>query len=124
MSPLKRRLVEDRAMRDAARAVVRADIELLKASLGEEGAAARSMEAGGDYLRLVGEGAWDVIADNRGKSAGLFGLALAGLAAWFFREEVTEAVTGFLEALGEPAEDDDAGESSPPTEEPLAEHRP
>jgi hypothetical protein len=131
MSPLKRRLVEDRAMRDAARAVITADIDLLKADVAEQGLASRSMEAGSDYVKLVSEGAWDVVSENRGKAGGILGVAVAGLAAWFFREEIAHAVSGFFEGLGDhvdeaadnDAMDDDMGEQSPTPAEHQAEHR-
>lgn len=112
MSPAKRRLLEDRAMRDAARAVVKADVELIKSDVREEGAVSRTMSAGTDYLKLVGEGALDLANEHRAKTGGLIAMAIALLAAWFFRREIGELLGGIVDGLtkGEPDETDDIPE--------------
>jgi hypothetical protein len=50
MTALPPRFVEDRALRDAARAVVDEDIALLRASLGEQGVASRVSQSVGTTI--------------------------------------------------------------------------
>lgn len=115
MSPLKLRLLEDRALRDAARAVVKADVAFLKADVQQQGVGARVAESGSDYVRTIADGAMELVEDNRGTATGLFTLAAAGLAAWFFREELTDLVMKFFGPDdAEAGTDDSAGEDAEP----------
>ncbi|MEL6487747.1 MAG: hypothetical protein AAFQ13_11485 [Pseudomonadota bacterium] len=91
--------LEDRALRDAARAVLIADIEHARTSLSGKAVAAR-------VAGTIGDGAKDAIDvakthahDNRGILAGL----MAVLALWFAREPL-------LEIFGRVAEPEDAQE--------------
>lgn len=105
MSPLKQRLAEDRAMRDAARKNVETDIAVLKGETSEQGVAEKLVDGGIDLARTLGDGAMDMAGDSRGKLGGTVGLAVAGIAAWIFREPIMDMIDGFLaeadEALAE-----------------------
>lgn len=101
MSPLKLRLIEDRAMRDAARAVVDADIARLKDGVQTQGLGARAAEAGSDYLRTIGEGALDLMREEKAKAGTYAALGAAALAAWLFRGQIAEAMCGLWEGLSE-----------------------
>lgn len=99
MSDLPAEFVEDRALRDAARAVLMADIEHARDSLSGKRVAAR-------VAGTIGDGAKDAIDvakthahDNRGILAGLIAL----LALWFAREPL-------LEMFGRVTEPEDAPE--------------
>lgn len=108
----KLRLLQDRALRDAAKQVVTTDLALMRADLAQGGVANRAAETGTDYLKLLGEGALDMASDNRGKLAGgVVALALAGIAAWVLREQIGEVVAGFFES----DDDDDAEPEAPQT---------
>lgn len=87
MTALPPRFIEDRALRDAARAVVDEDIAMLRASLGEQGVASRvSQSVGTTITGRIRAGASDVLdqakqtaSDNRGIIAVLVGAILLWL---------------------------------------------
>ncbi|MFC3097730.1 hypothetical protein [Alteraurantiacibacter palmitatis] len=114
MSPLKLRLIEDRAMRDAARAVVEADIARLKDGVQVQGLASRTAEAGTDYLRIMGEGALDLVREDKARAGAYAALAAAALAAWLFRDTLAEAMRGLWDGLTEHAPDSTVSEHDTP----------
>jgi hypothetical protein len=96
VSPLKQRLVEDRAMRDAARAIVETDLAIIKGEGSERGVAERLIDGGRDLARTLGDGAMDMAGDDRGKLGGAVAIGIAGIAAWLFRGTIMDAVESFL----------------------------
>ena len=111
MSPAKLRYLEDRLMRDAARANVMTDVELLKSDMDEEGPATRVAEGGADYLRILADGAMDIAASNKGKVAGGVAMGVAGLALWLFREPILQTIESFM---GDQGDGGDAEPIDPP----------
>lgn len=99
MSPMKLRLAQDRALRDAARAVVTNDVEFIKADVAEHGVASRVWSTGADYARIMADGAIDVAKENRGKLSGSLALLAAGLAVWIYRDQIGDLVSGMVEGL-------------------------
>ena len=87
---LERRLREDRAMRDQALALVKADIAHLKADYSEKGVGERAKE------RLLGgatdiyEEAAEVASDNRGIAAAV----IAALLVWIARNPILNLLFG------------------------------
>ena len=100
MSNLEQRLQEDRAMRDAAKAVLLADLEHAKASFSGKGLTERLTDRIGDGAKDVFEVAKEQADDNRGILAALIGAVLL----WFGREPLLE-----LLGFGEPEEDNNHG---------------
>ena len=86
MSRLPTDFIEDRALRDAARAVLVADIEHARTSLSGKAVAARVAGTIGDGAKDAVEVAKVHADDNRGILAGL----IAILAVWFAREPLLE----------------------------------
>ena len=115
MSPALRRLLEDRAMRDAARAVVERQVAYLKDEAQQGALATRALQAGADYAGTMAEGALDLAAEHRGKLGAGAGLLVAGLAAWFFRDAIGDFVSGLLDGI---ADDETADEDAEPTAPP------
>lgn len=107
MSPRKLRLLEDKALRDAAKLNVTTDVAIIKADAEAQGPAARVTEAAADYLRILGEGAIDVAKENKGQLAGGIALAAAGVAAWLYRDTILEVIDGFLAGQEESEEETD-----------------
>lgn len=99
MSPMKRRLHEDRALRDAARGVVTRDVAYLKSDVAEQGLVSRVMATGADYACVMADGAVDIARENRGKLSGGVALLAAGLAVWIYRDEIGDLVSGMVEGL-------------------------
>lgn len=97
MSALPQRFVEDRALRDAARAVLDEDIARLRASLGEQGVASRVTSSIGTTVtgRLkagasdVLESAKDTAIDNRGMIA----LLVSAVLLWLMRGPLLALMT-------------------------------
>ena len=98
MSPIEQQFREDRALRDAAKAVLLADIEHARASLSVKGVADRVGGRIGDGAKDVFEAAKAQADDNRGILAALIGAVLL----WLAREPIME-----LLGLAEVAEDTD-----------------
>ena len=88
MTSLPKRYIEDKAMRDAAKGVLEADLEHFKTTLAEQGLAGRvSAQITGKVRRRISAGARDVFAqaqnlaeDHRGVLAVLVDMAIAALA--------------------------------------------
>lgn len=115
MSPGKQRLLEDRAMRDAAKAVVTNDITYLKSEAGRKSLAERALDGGIDYARNVADGAIDLVDRNKVSLSGGIGLAAAAVLGWIFRAEIAQAVSGVVEGLL--SGDDDTTSDEPASEE-------
>lgn len=111
MSPMKHRLIEDRTMRDAARAVVDGDVAFLKAEVAEQGLGSRVIATGMDYAQVLAEGAVDLANDHRGKVSGGLGLVVLGLAGWIYRDRLGELFGGLVDGLL-PGDDDDMDTST------------
>jgi hypothetical protein len=101
MSPLKQRLAEDRAMRDAARANVEVDLAVLKGEGSDQSTTERLFDGAKDLARTLEDGAMDMAGDSRGKLGGVLALGIAGVAAWIFRKPILDAVEGFFDETEE-----------------------
>jgi len=83
-------LLEDRAMRDAARDLVHGDIGFIRESLGMRSVPARLADRLTGSAREIADEAAAVAEENRTVlSAGLV-LATLGLGLWFFREPLQD----------------------------------
>ena len=96
MSSKKQQFLDDKALRNAAKANVTTDVELIKADIQGNGPGKRLKDTGSEYARIFADGAAEVGQENKGKIAGGLMLGLAGLAAWVFRDEIIDAIDGFL----------------------------
>jgi len=83
-SRLERQLLEDRALRDAARALVQADVENLKADLKGKSIGSRVADRMTEGAVDVFEEAVDVAEDNKGVLATL----IAAVVLWFARNPI------------------------------------
>ena len=108
----KNRLLEDRALRDAARGNLTHDVTFLKQEVKDKGVGARLLDMSTDNAQTIAAGARDLAEDNRGKMAGGAALAIAGIAAWIFRKPIMAAIDELIadmqvetaNLLGEPDE--------------------
>lgn len=98
----KQALLESRALRNAARRVLTADVAYVRSDAAKRGWVRSAAQMGSDYLTVVGEGALDLAQTNRGKVAGGVALALTGLAAWAFRDQIADALGGGTHEEAEP----------------------
>lgn len=85
---------EDRHLRDAARALVEADIENLRADLRVKGIGERALDRITEGASDVYEEAVEVAADNKGALAAI----VAALVLWFARHPILETLFGEDEA--------------------------
>lgn len=86
----REQLLEDRHTRDAARALVEADLKNLRADLSIKGIGERAVDRITDGANEVYEEAIDVAADHKGALAAI----VAALVLWFARHPILEAVLG------------------------------
>ena len=88
--PLERQLREDRMLRDAARAMVEADVAHLRANL-----AGRSIPS--RIADRIGEGAQDALDEAAGladQHRGVLAAAIGALILWFVRHPIINLVLG------------------------------
>ncbi len=103
-NPLERRMIEDKALRDAALALVRADVDQLRADLAVRNLgsrlAGRVSEGASDML----DEAADLVDNNRGVLAAL----VAALLVWLARNPIM-GLFEEDEPRGEPAHEAEPG---------------
>lgn len=102
MTDLKRQMVEDRALRDAARALVSADIAHVRNLLSGKSLTERMMGRVGDGARDALEHAADAADNHRGAIAVLIG----AIVLWFARNPLMA-----LFDRGEPRDENDGDEN-------------
>jgi hypothetical protein len=89
MTALPPRFIEDRALRDAARAVVDEDIAMLRASLGEQGVASRVTQSVGSTITgRIRAGANDVIDQTKqtaSNNRGILAVLIGAILLWLMR---------------------------------------
>lgn len=94
MTRLPQRFIEDRAMRDAARAVLAEDIEHLRASLSEQGIAARvTSGVTGTITARIRTGARDVLAQAKaqaGDHKGVLAILIGAIILWLARGPILD----------------------------------
>lgn len=122
MTQLPASFLEDRRMRDAARAVLAKDIERLQGSLEEEGIASRvSSGVTSTISTRIKMGARDVLDLARaqaGDKKGVLALLLGAIILWFAREPILD---WFDELRAEDGDSEDAPppDAAPPTAAPV-----
>lgn len=84
------RMLEDRHLRDAARALVEADLKNLRADLSVKGIGERAVDRITDGASEVYDEAIEVAADHKGALAAI----VAALVLWFARHPILEALFG------------------------------
>ena len=102
---ISHQLAEDRALRDAALALFKADLRFIRNDLGHRGIGARVADRLGDGARELADDALDYASDNKGVVA----TAIAAVVLWFARAPI-------LDALGDLFDEDDEDELEPEPE--------
>ncbi len=90
MTGLREQVMEDRHLRDAARALVEADVANLRADLAVKSLGGRAVDRIADGASEVYDEAVEVASDHKGALAAI----LAALALWFARHPILEALFG------------------------------
>lgn len=91
----RERLVADRHLRDAARAVVQADIANLRADLSAKSIGERALDRIAEGASEVYEEAIEVASDHKGALAAI----VAALVLWFARNPIRETLLGDYETV-------------------------
>lgn len=102
MTGRRARMIEDRYLRDSAKALVEADIDHLKTSFSQRGLTERAFDKVREGAVDIYEEAIDVAEDNKGALAALF----AAIVVWFARNPIL-SIIGLGDEPDEPAEDRD-----------------
>ncbi len=90
MSNARIRMLEDRHLRNSAKALVEADIAHLRADLAERSIGTRAADRIAEGASEVYDEAVEVASDNKGALAAI----VAALVLWFARHPILEAVFG------------------------------
>jgi hypothetical protein len=88
VSDLEQRLAEDKALRDAALALFKADLALVRADLDARGLGKRISDRLGESTMEMLDEATDFAEDNKGKVAA----GIAAVILWFARGPILDAV--------------------------------
>lgn len=117
MTLLPQCFIEDRALRDAARAVLVEDIERLRASLDDQGIASRvSSGVTTTISARIRTGARDVLAQARaqvGDHKGVLGVLVGAILLWLARGPILDWIDGLAEETFD--EDDNGTAAAPPS---------
>lgn len=90
MTSRRERMIEDLHVRDAARALVEADVRHLRTSLSVKSIGERAVDRLAGGAGEVFEEAKDLASENKGVLAAI----VAALVLWFAREPIHESLTG------------------------------
>ena len=102
MSDPEQRLAEDKALRDAALALFKADLALVRADLAERGVGARVADRLGESAMDMLDEAVDYAEDNKGTVAA----GIAAVVLWFARRPILDALGRWMGGDEEPADGD------------------
>ena len=97
MTDRRLRMLEDRYLRDSARALVEADVEHLKADFAHKGVAERAFDRVREGAGDLYDEAVDAAEDNKGALAAL----IAAIVVWFARNPIRELLGFATEDHGE-----------------------
>lgn len=104
MSDRRTRMLEDKYLRDSARALVEADIEHLKSDFANKTLGERAIDRMREGATDLYEEAIDVAEDNKGALAAL----IAAIVVWFARNPILEVFGLAVEPEDDPQTDNDA----------------
>jgi len=108
VSDLEQRLAEDMALRDAALALFKADLALVRADLDERGLGKRISDRLGESTMEMLDEATDFAEDNKGKVAA----GIAAVILWFARGPILDAVGRLIGEEEDEAEPGDGASRS------------
>lgn len=98
MTKLPARFIEDRALRDAARAVIEEDIARIRASLDKQGVASRvSSSVGNSISGRIRDGASDVLEQAKQQASdhrGVLALLVGAILLWLMRVPLLALLLG------------------------------
>ena len=92
MADIERQLLDDLAIRNAAKAVLNADIALVK---GDVNPAPQARQLAVRARDLSAEAA-DLAQANKGKVGSGLAIVVIGLLAWFFRDRIADLIKSFI----------------------------
>lgn len=104
MSDRRTRMIEDKYLRDSARALVEADIEHLKSDFANKTLGERAIDRMREGATDLYQEAVDVAEDNKGALAAL----IAAIVVWFARNPILEVFGLAAEPEDDSQIDDDA----------------
>jgi len=118
MSELPPRFLEDRRLRDAARAVLAEDIERLQGNFGEQGIASRvSSGVTSSISTRIKSGARDVLDEAKaqaGDNKGVIAMLVGAIILWFARVPLLAWFEELIAGLAEGDEDEPTQDAAPP----------
>jgi hypothetical protein len=103
MTSLEHQLREDRALRDAAHALFKSDLALIRADLDQRGVGGRIADRVGDATMDMVDEAVDFAGENRSTLAA----TLAALVLWFARGPIMDGLAAVFTSEDEPEPEPD-----------------
>lgn len=111
MTELKRRLEEDRALRDAARSIILGQLLRVRQAASGQRMGTELADKVGDHASGLIKGVSTVARKNGGLIAAIAGIAGAAAALWFWREPIESMLRGLIGDGYDTDEDSELSES-------------
>lgn len=92
MADLEQDLREDRALRNAAKKLLKVDLAFLKGDMAAKGIGGRIADRAKDGAADIAEGAADYASENRLKVGTGIVVGLAAFVGWLFRDRLADAI--------------------------------
>ncbi|GAA5050349.1 hypothetical protein GCM10023208_09240 [Erythrobacter westpacificensis] len=100
MADIEQQLHEDRALRNAAKRLVKADLGFVKGDMAEKGIGGRIAGRAKDGAADIAENTADYAGEHRLQVGTGFFIAAAAFAGWIFRDRLADAVYNLFHEKG------------------------
>ncbi len=100
MADLQHQLREDRALRNAAKRLVKADLGFLKGDMAEKGLGSRIAGRAKEGAAGIAENTAEYADENRIKVGAGLAIGIAAFFGWIFRDRLSDAVYGLFHEKG------------------------
>lgn len=97
MADLNQKLADDRALRNAARGLLRGDVSIIKQDVERRGIGSRLVDGAGKRAGTMADEAGDLARRNPIKLGSAFVFGTTAIAAWIYRDRIAEAVREFVD---------------------------
>lgn len=100
MADLEQQLLEDRALRNAAKNLVSNDLGHLKNGMGQKGLGNRVASRAKDGAADIAEKSADFADSHRGQLGAGIALAVVGVVGWLFRDQLADLISDLIDDKG------------------------
>lgn len=100
MADLEQQLQEDRALRNAAKRLVKSDLGFVKSGMAQKGLGARVAGRAKDGAADIAESTADFAETHRAQVGTGIAIAVLAVAGWIFRDRLSDAIFDLIHEKG------------------------